>query len=186
MKAYKTAAFFITAFLSFGLSSGIAAEDASVSESEPKGVAPLAAEAVVLPKDADDPREHAWSIRLRVPKVEWEVVGEQRPKREWTKIKADVEMMTLDVNMGYPGATQLSELGQNRLVDIDGKRLSRDEARKRLAESTPVLVSVSGEMPDPFYLRCFKRDTLIVLFGLPTSAEYNLLPTSRATRSEVE
>ena len=49
-----------------------------------------------------------------------------------------------------------------------------------------VLVSVSGEMPDPFYLRCVKPDTLIVLLGLPSSREYNLLPTSRGDNKQAE
>jgi hypothetical protein len=141
---------------------------------------------VASPKDGDDSREYAWSLKLQVPKVVWEVTGKERPKLEWTRIKADVEMIVLEVDMGYSKATQLAEQGQNRLVDLNGKRLSRDEALKRLGENTPVLVSVSGEMPAPFYLQCSKPDTLIVLFGLPSSREYNLLPTSRGDNRQAE
>lgn len=150
----------------------------------PVGLAPLVGIAAALPKDADDSRAYAWSLRLRVPKVVWEIVGEERPKLEWSGIKADVEMVTLEVQMGYSESTQLAEQGQNRLVDLEGRRLTREEAFKRLGEGGTVLVSVSGEMPDPFYLECSKPDTLIVLFGLPSSREYNLLPTSRMTRHE--
>ena len=106
---------------------------------------------------------------------------------DWPRIKADVEMHTLDVEMGYSSEmVQLTEYGQNRLVDLNGRRISREDALKRLGKNTPVLVSVSGEMPDPFYLRCSRPDTLIVLFGLPSSREYNLLPTSRATRQQAQ
>ena len=196
MKSSKATIVAVVTFVSIGILFGSAAADDSASlikpvEGEgllatPDGVAPLAGVAVALPKDADDSRAYAWSLRVRVPKVVWEVTGKERPKREWTRIKADVEMLTLDVHMGYSEMTQLREGGQNRLVDINGKRLSRGEALKRLVDNSPVLVSASGEMPDPFYLQCIKRDTLILLFGLPSSAEHNLLPTSRETRREVE
>jgi hypothetical protein len=67
-------------------------------------------------------------------------------------------------------------------VDLRGKRLDRAEALKRLGENAPILVSVSGEMPDPFYLQCVKPETLIVLIGLPSAREYELLPRSRNDR----
>ena len=196
MKSSNATTISVVTFLSIGVFFGSAAADDSSAVIEPvegkrllvppNGIAPLVGIAAAVSKDADDSREYAWSLRLHVPKVVWEITGKERPKREWSRIKADVEMLTLDVQMGYSEATQLSEGSQNRLVDLNGKRLSREEALKRLAENAPVLVSVSGEMPDPFYLRCSKRDTLIVLFGLPSSREYNLLPTSRATRRQAE
>ena len=158
----------------------------SKSLTAPIGVAPLAGVAKVLPQNAADAGKHAWSLELTVPKVVWEIVGKERPKLEWTKIKADVEMLTLEFRMGYSEETQLAEQSQNRLVDLNGKRLGREEALKRLGENTPVLVSVSGEMPDPFYLQCVKPDTLIVLFGLPSSREYDLLPTSRGDNRQAE
>ncbi|BCX46971.1 hypothetical protein HAHE_08790 [Haloferula helveola] len=147
----------------------------------PRGVAPLAGLAAFVPKDADDSRDYAWSVRLSAPKVVWEIVGKERPKIEWTKIEAEVEMVTMDIAMGYSEATQLSERSQNRVVDLGGKRLDREEAMKRLEEDTPVMVSVSGEMPDPFYLRCMKPGTLVILIGLPSAREYDLLPRPRDT-----
>lgn len=157
-------------------------EDKKRALTAPKGVAPLTGMAIALSQDAAESANHEWSLRLTLPKVMWEIVGIERPKSEWTKIKADVEMRTLELPMAYPMATQLAEVSQNRLVDLRGKRLDRAEALKRLGENAPILVSVSGEMPDPFYLQCVKPETLIVLIGLPSAREYELLPRSRNDR----
>jgi hypothetical protein len=192
MKNNTVIEFILSTCLSIGmLLSSAAASESALSDDKraltaPNGVAPLAGVAILLPQDAADVGNHAWSLRLSVPKVVWEIIGKERPKMEWTKIKADVEMLILEFRMGYSGATQLAEQSQNRLVDLNGKRLGRKEALERLGENTPVLVSVSGEMPDPFYLRCVKPDTLIVLLGLPSSREYNLLPTSRGDNKQAE
>lgn len=86
------------------------------------------------------------------------------------------EGANLTLPMTYHPATQLSEISQNRILDLKKNRLSREEALKRLASSTPVLVSVSGRMPDPFYLQCTKPDTLIVVLGIPSSPAPDLLP----------
>ena len=163
----------------------------------PKGMPPLVGMARALPKDADDSRKYAWSLELSVPKVIWEITGKGRPmfgrpQSEWTKIEQDVQMKTFSVPMGYSGGgpnepmTALSEGAQNRLVDLDGKRLSREEALKRLSGNAPVLVSITGEMPDPFYLQCSKPDSLIFLFGLPSAEEFNLMPTLRASSRYAE
>ena len=145
----------------------------------PQGVAPLMGLAVASPSDPQITAEYAWSLKLQVPKVVWEITGKRRPKAEWTEIKADVEMKTLHLSMGYHMATQLADRSQNRLVDINGNRLSREEALKRLGKDTPALVSISGDMPDPYYLQFVKPDTLVVLIGLANPEEYSLLPTSR-------
>jgi hypothetical protein len=39
-----------------------------------------------------------------------------------------------------------------------------------------VLISVSGRMPDAFYLQCMRPDTLIVILGIPNSPAPHLLP----------
>ena len=134
--------------------------------------------AVALPGDPPITADHAWSLRVQVPKVVWEIAGKRRPKAEWTEIKADVEMKTLQFSMGYDSATQLAERSQNRLVDLNGNRLGREEALKRLGKDTPVLVSIS-DMPDPYYLQFVRPDTLVLLIGLAYSEHYDLLPTSR-------
>jgi hypothetical protein len=144
----------------------------------PQGVAPLMGLAMALPKDPPITADYAWALKVQVPKVVWEITGERRPKAEWTEIKADVEMKTLQLSMGYHMATQLADRSQNRLMDLNGNRISREEALKRLGKDTPVLVSIS-DMPDPYYLKFVKPDTLVLLIGLTDSKDYDLLPTSR-------
>jgi len=139
----------------------------------PKDVPPVISTAMILPPD---PGYSNWSLRLAVPKVAWTVVGERKPKREWPEFKVEAEEATLDLKMQYDPATQLAADAQNRVLDLRGKRLSADEVFERLDSKTPVLVSVSGRMPDPFYLQCTKPDTLIVVLGIPSSPAPELLP----------
>ena len=139
----------------------------------PSDVPPVIGTAMILPPD---PGYNNWSLRLAVPKVAWKVVGERKPKREWPEFKVEVEEATLDLKMQYDPATQLAADAQNRVLDLRGKRLSADEVFERLDSKTPVLVSVSGRMPDPFYLQCTKPDTLIVVLGIPSSPAPELLP----------
>lgn len=84
--------------------------------------------------------------------------------------------------MGYDSKTALSESAQNRVLDLKGRRLGRDEAVQRLNAKTPVLVSVSGQMLDPFYLQCTKPDTLIVVLGIPSYPAPELLPRPREAK----
>ncbi len=134
-----------------------------------------------------------WSVRLSVPKVTWEGVGVFRVKREWPKFKVTVQEVVLELPMGYQehhkggrALTQLSDNSQNRVLDLQGRRLGSDEALKRLAAKTPVLVSVSGQMPDPFYLQCTKPDTLIVVLGIPSYPAPELLPNPKAAKEIIE
>ena len=162
-----------------------AVADAEVPASLPKDVPPVIGTAVATPSSTQGDDDDKWSIKLVVPKVVWEVVGERRPKREWPKFKVTVEEAILTLPMGYHPATQLSDSAQNRVLDLKGRRLSRDEVLKRLAAKTPVLVSVSGRIPDPFYLQCTKPDTLIVVLGIPSSPAPDLLPCpAGANRTE--
>ena len=113
---------------------------------------------------------------MTIPKIAWKVVGERRPKIEWPEFRVNVEEQVLKLSMNYHAETALSEESQNRIVDLKGRRLKRDEAVKRLKEKTPVLISASGRMPDAFYLQCTKADTLIVLLGIPDAPAPQLLP----------
>ncbi len=122
-----------------------------------------------------------WRVQVHVPKVAWEWIGEKRPKIEWPHLKVHVEEVVLDLAMSYPSASQLSEDSQNRIVDLKGNRLNRDEVAKRLKQKTPLLISISGRMPDPYYLQCTKPDTLLLLLGLPDAPAVDLLPRAHGT-----
>ena len=121
-------------------------------------------------------REYVWLLDLHLPRLRWEIVEKDFIKPLLISVESDVEMVTLSLEMGYSRSTQLPEGGQNRILDMNGRRLGRDEALERLENETPVLVCVSGEVPDPFYLQCAKPDTLIVVFGLPKEEHDRLLP----------
>jgi len=125
----------------------------------PMDVPPVLGKAVV-----SVPKEHRtdveWTIRLTVPKVTWDVIGEMVPKRQWPELKVDVEETTLTLNMGGP-----FQLAPSRVVDMKGKVLTQAQTAKRLKTETPVLVSVSGRMPDAYYLQLTKSDALIVILG---------------------
>jgi hypothetical protein len=160
----------------------------------------FAREPVALPKDVPhvigtaivSDSSDKWAIEVAIPKITWEVVGERRPKREWPEFKVSVQEIVLTLSMAYPPATQLADNAQNRIVDMNGRRLSRAEAIEFLEAKTPVLVSVSGKMPDPFYLQCAKPDSLIVILGIPDFPAPQLLPQPRkmsetsATQQEAE
>lgn len=123
----------------------------------PKDVPPVLGRATI-----DNPGNGGdeWSIRLTVPTVAWELAGEIVPKQRWTELKVDVLRDTRTLRMGGP-----SQLLPSRVVDLKGKELPREEVLRRLARETPVLVSVSGKMVDPYYLQLSRPDTLIIILG---------------------
>lgn len=147
---------FIGLVLLAGLGSSAAAEDLPPF---PTHVPPIVGTAVVT--DAGQGGEVTeWRIRLTVPKIRWSIVGEVVPKKEWPQLKAEVEKFSLILKMGGP-----SQLAESRVVDMNGRELSRAEVLRRLSNETPVLVSVSGEMPDAYFLQLISAETLIVLPG---------------------
>ena len=147
----------------------------------PKDVPPVLAMAVVSdPGKGDEFRE--WKIRLTLPKIEWEVVGEVVPKKQWPELKAEVQMATLTLRMGGP-----SQLAESRVVDLKGKELSRDQAVKRLEKETPVLISVSGRMPDAYFLQLTNPDALIVILGARDGYPApELLPVKKASSPKLD
>jgi len=156
----------------FGLVSGSGAAEWT---SLPEDVPPLVGMATVLAPAANNGGED-WSVRVVVPGVVWKKVGRKQPKVQWQKLKVDVTETTLDLSMHYHPATQLQESAKNRILNLEGKRLSRAEALRRLQDATPVLLSVSGKMPDAWYLQCTRPGTLIVVPGIPESPAPELLP----------
>ena len=153
---------------------GCVIASADESTTLPKDVPPVVGTAVAIPPTGSD--DDDWSIKLTVSKVKWEIVGEERPKLDWPRFKVTAENASLILPMTYEPASALSEIAQNRILDVKGQRLSREQALKRLASSKPVLVSVSGRMPDAYYLQCTKPDTLIVVLGIPSAPAPDLLP----------
>ncbi len=142
----------------------------------PKDVPPLVGTAIAIPDKGSD----YYSVKLSVPQVRWSVVGKKRPKLEWPKLKVTATNTKLMLLLSYDRSesrplSQLSENAQNRIVDLQGKRLSSDEVLKRLKAETAVLISVSGNMPDAYYLQTTKPGTLIAILGFPVMPAPKLL-----------
>jgi hypothetical protein len=145
----------------------------------PKDVPPVLGVAVVsnLKNGGDLSR---WDLTLTIPKIKWEVVGEMVPKERWPELKVETEKLFLTLQMGGP-----SQLEPSRVVDLEGKELRRDQVAKRLEKETPVLISVSGRLPDAYYLQLTNRDALIVILGARDGYPApELLPSQKATASK--
>ena len=108
------------------------------------------------PEAVDD----EWTVRLTLPRVTWQVVGEAVPKREWPTVQSVVEQHTQMLRMGGPSA-----LAPSRIVDLVGRELTREEVMERLEIESPVLVSLSGRMIEEYYLQLTVADALIVILG---------------------
>jgi hypothetical protein len=149
----------------------------------PKHVPPIVATAVLAdPGKGGESSE--WRIGLTIPQIQWEIVGEMTPKEHWPQLRAQVEKVSLVLVMGGP-----SQLAESRILDMKGEQLSRNQVRKRLEKETPVIVSLSGGMPDAYFLQLTNAEALIVVLGprdgFPAP---RFLPAKKeaATKSRVE
>jgi hypothetical protein len=127
----------------------------------PKGLPPLVGLATVS-SGPSRPGE-AWQIALIVPKVRWQEVGqdpEDKLDKRRREIRTEVEKVTRTLTIGGPSA-----VASSRVMDLSGKELGSEEVSKRLKSETPVFVSVSGEMVEPYYLQLAKPETLIIILG---------------------
>jgi hypothetical protein len=156
----------------------VAVTSASEMPPLPRQVPPILGTAVVVDSGTDDTAP-AWRVRVTIPRIRWQVVGEIVPKSQWPELVSEMEETTLTLEMGGRSALRAS-----RIVSLDGTPLTRAEAVERFARATPVLVSVSGEMPEPYYLQLTRPDALIVILGpRDGSPAPNLLPAMKATES---
>jgi hypothetical protein len=147
----------------------------------PKNVPPVLGMAVVSDAGRGD-ESGEWIIKLTLPKIAWEVVGESIPKKQWPELKSEVRMTTLTLRMGGP-----SQLAESRVIDLKGKELSRDQVVKRLESEIPVLVSVSGHMPDAYFLQLTKAEALIVILGARDGYPApEFLPAKKTSASKVD
>ncbi len=132
----------------------------------PKNVPPVLATATVGGPGQIGTLRVDWRINLTIPKIAWEVI--QNPQRD-PEIKAEVKQLKTSLRMGGPSA-----MWPSKVVDLKGKELTRDQVFERLQKETPVLLSVTGRMPDAHYLQLTKEDTLIVILG-PRDIHYEWL-----------
>jgi hypothetical protein len=60
-----------------------------------------------------------------------------------------------------------------QVFGTDGKEIAVKDLAERLEKETPVLVAADGQKVDPYYLRVFKKDTLIVALPQFVFGRYN-------------
>jgi hypothetical protein len=120
----------------------------------PEDVPPVMATAVATSAGDD------LKIKLMVPCARWKVVGEVVPKSQWPELQVDIVEDTRTLVFGGPSA-----LAESRVLDVQGKDVSHEEILARLKEESPVLVSVSGKVADPYYLQLAKPETLVIVLG---------------------
>jgi hypothetical protein len=125
----------------------------------PKDIPPVIGHAVISDPGGKSAASE-WKITLTLPKIAWEITGKVVPKQEWPELKTEVSMATLTLRMGGPSA-----LAESRIVDTKGTAIPRAEVMKRLEKPTPVLVSLSGRIPDSYHLQLTTPEALILLLG---------------------
>ncbi|MCF7954812.1 MAG: hypothetical protein K9M75_03320 [Phycisphaerae bacterium] len=151
---YKSFMFFMIATIASGLM--FAAEPNQL----PKGLPPLTAKALVSVAD-EDQSSREWSISLTMRRENWKAIGGVIPKLNWPEPKKDnLYDATLTLPMGDDSKPVFC-----RVVDINGKELGGDQLAKKLKAKKLVHVSVSGKMPESYYLQVQPKAELIVLLG---------------------
>ena len=147
----------------------------------PKHVPPVMGTAVVSDPGGFVSRDgidfERYDISLTLPRIAWQVVyspqieAEVEPRKSgrsgamqgperWPQLKAEVELVTIVLRIN-----DRPRLVQSCVKDIGGKQLRRHQVLKQLEKETPVLVSLSGSMPDPYFLQLTKPDAMIVILG---------------------
>jgi peroxiredoxin len=92
---------------------------------------------------------------------------EQRQKKMSREVEKDGKKTTREVTVTYPVTVlnrQTVSLKGVTISELGGKKLSLDQARERLKEPTPVLLTMMGEKVDPIYLKVLKKETLTFTF----------------------
>lgn len=128
----------------------------------PDGLPPLIGSAVVNDLEGD---RSEWTIALTLPSSTWSSIKDEMPDLRWPQIVQTLtEASTHEGTMTLP-IDDSSQPMHCRIVDTTGKELSPDQVRDQLKTRTPVLVSVTGEMPHACYLHLPTSASLMVLLG---------------------
>src|SRR5262245_58120320 len=94
---------------------------------------------------------------------------EQRHKKITREVEKDGKKSTEEVTMNYPVAVlnrQSISLKDVKICDRDGQAISIDQARERIKEPTPVLLTMLGDKVDPIYLKIMTKEVMIFSFSL--------------------
>jgi hypothetical protein len=146
----------------------------------PEGLPALAGTAVVSVSDERGP-DSAWTIGVSLEEETWkEVLTSPSIRERWKeKLAVLIENGQVQLEPEVSG-TGVHRVASTRMIfqmnkpdhyvlcrifDISGKELSREALIEQLAGKTPVLVSLSGQMPHHQYLQLVEPDTLVVLIA---------------------
>src|SRR5207248_658179 len=94
---------------------------------------------------------------------------EQRQKKVPREIERDGKKVTVEASVTYPVTVlkrQTVSLKDATIYDRDGHAVTLAQARDRLKEPTPVLLTMMGEKVDPIYLKIMTKDALTFSFPL--------------------
>jgi thiol-disulfide isomerase/thioredoxin len=92
---------------------------------------------------------------------------EQRQKKLSREVEKDGKKTTENRSVSYPVVVlnrQIVSLKDATIYDREGQRISLDQARERLKEPTPILMTFGGEKVDPIYLKIMTKETLTFTF----------------------
>jgi hypothetical protein len=163
----------------------MALASASFAAEFPSGVPPLTGMAIAQPTEGDQSHP-AWNIALILDKDVWDGVWVAMPKMQWPELKSERDesrpgfrLGTLTLPMGVD-----SQPAFCRVVGMHGQKLGRDQVLRQLKAKTPVLISVSGKMPDARYLRLPTAASVIVLLGPGNKQDKIISPLATAKESK--
>jgi thiol-disulfide isomerase/thioredoxin len=94
---------------------------------------------------------------------------EQRQKKVSREVEKDGKKTTRVVTLTYPVTVlnrQTVSLKDATIYNREGKKITIAQARERLKEPTPILLTMLGEKVDPIYLKIMTKDTLTFVFPL--------------------
>jgi thiol-disulfide isomerase/thioredoxin len=101
---------------------------------------------------------------------------ESRQKKITREVEKNGKKVTVEGTLTYPVTVlnrQSVSLKGVTIYDGAGKTIPIDQARRRLKEPTPVLLTFTGEKVDPIYLKIMKKETLT--FSFPRVPEFKQL-----------
>jgi thiol-disulfide isomerase/thioredoxin len=109
---------------------------------------------------------------------------EQRKTKVPREVEHNGKKFTQEMTWDHPVTIlgrQTIALKDVTIYDGEGKVLSLDQARQRLKEPTPVLLSMAGERVNPIYSKILSKDTLTFTFA--SFPEFKEIPDpARAAR----
>ena len=130
----------------------------------PRDIPPVVA--VATAKANNNGQAAAYRIDLVIPAIRYEIVRRQLNANSNTKTADFNEVVTQVKPMSRVLRFQtLSQIPDSKVVDVAGKPLDTQTVLQRLQQPTPVLVSVSGKMVDPYYLQLINKDAVIIVLS---------------------